>query len=103
MITQQPAGLGRQIVGARPADIAAAMALAGVAVARSDDDDPPGTAGKAFDPKLLHAGAIRHKADTEGSLGRGTTNRSNTWAGPSRRGSPRSRCWRRSRPRPSRR
>jgi hypothetical protein len=54
MLAEQAAGPGREILAARPADVAAAVALTGVAVARSTGNDAPGTAGKTLDPIRLH-------------------------------------------------
>jgi hypothetical protein len=58
-LAELPPGGGVQIVGARPADVATAVALAGVRMAlMSGDDDAPRTTGKAFDPKRLHHGGV---------------------------------------------
>jgi hypothetical protein len=68
-VTELPPRRRVQVVLARPADIPAAVALAGIdVVVVSADNDSAGTTGEAFDPESLHAWAIRHKSTVVKSL-----------------------------------
>src|SRR5262245_4313051 len=107
---QLPADALGQVVRARPADVAAPVALTGVHVlAFRADDDSARTTRQAFHPQLLHArnvGTRRGPADPSFQGGPeglpAWSSPSNTWAGPSHHGWRRSRCSQRSRPRPCR-
>jgi hypothetical protein len=68
-VTELPPRRRVQVVLARPPDISAAVALAGIdMVVISADNEPAGAAREAFDPEGLHAWAIRHKSTAVKSL-----------------------------------
>jgi hypothetical protein len=73
VLAQLAAERGGQVIGGGPADVAAALAFAGVDVmVLLADDDAARATRKTLDPELVHEQAIRHTLPAVESLLRGT-------------------------------